>query len=105
MPTITEAKPIIEQWYSLFNRPDASAVRGIYDQVTMAGYQSLSGDGAAEIWERETSIRVVQSFAPTIPDMQFAIRDIIVSGNQVVVRGEVSGTPARPLFSGRIPLS
>jgi predicted ester cyclase/ketosteroid isomerase-like protein len=105
MLTESEAKPIIEQWYRLFNRPDANEVRHIYDQVTTADYRSLSGDGTGESWERETSIRVVQSFATTIPDMQFIIRDVIVSGNQVAVRGEVSGTPALSLFSGRIPFS
>lgn len=105
MITEIEAKAIIEQWYRLFNRPDASEVRRIYDQVTTADYRSLSGDGAAESWERETSIRVVQSFATNIPDMHFAIRDVLVSGNQVAVRGEVSGTPVHPLFAGRIPLS
>jgi len=105
MLTIGEANLVTEQWYRLFNRPDAREVRTIYDHVTTSDYRSYSGDGAGECWERETSIRVVESFATTIPDMQFAIRDLIVSGNQIVVRGEVSGTPALPLFSGRIPFS
>jgi len=103
MLTETEARPLIEQWYRLFNRPDTAEVRRIHEQVTALEYRSHTGDGPGESWDRETSIRVVESFATSIPDLRFEVRELIVSGTQVVVRGEVSGTPARPLFSGRIP--
>src|ERR1700676_338985 len=105
MLTETETRQLIEQWYRLFNRPVAGDARRIHDLVTSIDYRSHTGDGSGESWDRETSIRVAESFAASIPDLRFEIRDMIISGSQVVVRGEVSGTPERALFFGRIPLS
>jgi hypothetical protein len=36
--------------------------------------------------------------ATTIPDMTFEIREVLVAGDRVVVRGEVTGTPSGDLF-------
>jgi predicted ester cyclase len=34
----------------------------------------------------------------SIPDMEFDIKEVLVAGDRVVVRGEVTGTPAGELF-------
>jgi predicted ester cyclase len=41
---------------------------------------------------------VVSNFANTIPDMKFDIGEVVVAGDRVIVRGEVSGMPAGDLF-------
>jgi predicted ester cyclase len=41
---------------------------------------------------------VVGNFSNSIPDMKFDIKDVLVAGDRVVVRGEVTGTPAGELF-------
>jgi predicted ester cyclase len=41
---------------------------------------------------------VVSNFANSIPDMKFEIKEILVSGERLIVRGEVSDTPAGELF-------
>ena len=51
------------------------------------------------------SIKVIGGFATSIPDMKFEIKEVLVAGSRVIVRGEVSGTPAGPLFGGLIPHS
>jgi len=43
-------------------------------------------------------MKVVGNFARSIPDMKFDIKEVLVSGNRVIVRGEVSGTPSGELF-------
>ena len=45
-----------------------------------------------------TSIKVVGNFANSIPDMKFDIKEVLVAGDRVIVRGEVTGTPAGDLF-------
>jgi len=65
----------------------------------------LTGEGAGESWGRDVSIKVISSFATSIPDMKFEIKEVLVAGNRVIVRGEVSGTPAGALFGGLIPHS
>ena len=41
---------------------------------------------------------MVSNFANTIPDMKFDIKEVVVAGDRVIVRGEVSGTPAGDRF-------
>ena len=43
-------------------------------------------------------MKVVRNFAKSIPDMRFDIKEVLVAGNRVIVRGEVSGTPSGELF-------
>ena len=61
-------------------------------------YQSCAGYLPGECWGRDTSIKVVGNFAKSIPDMKFDIKEVLVSGDRVIVRGEVTGTPAGELF-------
>ena len=61
-------------------------------------YQSCSGNLPSECRDRETMIKVFEGFAKSTPDMRFAIKDVLVSGDRVVVRGERTGTPAGDLF-------
>jgi len=42
--------------------------------------------------------QVVSNFANTIPDMKFDIKEVLVADDRVIVRGEVTGTPAAELF-------
>jgi ketosteroid isomerase-like protein len=98
--TLTEAqaRAVIASWYSLFNVASRGDVKTIQEQVLTADYESCAGYLPGECWGRETSIKVVSSFATTIPDMKFDIKEVLVAGDRVIVRGEVTGTPAGDLF-------
>jgi predicted ester cyclase len=90
-------------WYSLFNLPHRESVAAVHDRVVTANYQSFTGDGPGECWGKKTSIEVISGFATSIPDMRFEIKERFAIDDRVIVRGEVSGTPARDLFGGAIP--
>ncbi len=96
--TEADARAAIAPWYSLFTMPAQGDVRAIQEQVTTPDYESCWGYLPSECWGRETSIKVVGNFAKTIPDMKFDIKEVLVAGDRVIVRGEVSGTPAGDLF-------
>src|ERR1700730_1009663 len=98
--TLTEAqaRAAIALWYSLFNVANRGDVKTIQEQVTTANYESCSGSMPGDCWGRDTSIKVVGNFAKSIPDMTFEIKEVLVAGDRVIVRGEVSGTPAGELF-------
>jgi len=57
-----------------------------------------SGYLPGECWGRDTSIKVVGGFATSVPDMKFDIKEILLAGDRVIVRGEVTGTLAGELF-------
>jgi ketosteroid isomerase-like protein len=96
--TEAKAREIITPWYSLFNVATRADVKAIHEQVIVADYESCSGYLPTECWGRDTSIKVVSNFANSIPDMKFDIKEVLVSGDRVIVRGEVTGTPAGDLF-------
>src|SRR5947209_16544784 len=96
--TEAQARAIIAPWYSLFNVATRGDVKAVQEQVLTADYESCSGYLPGECWGRDTSIKVVANFANSIPDLKFAIKEVLVAGNRVVVRGEVTGTPAGELF-------
>jgi ketosteroid isomerase-like protein len=98
--TLTEAqaRAVIAPWYALFNQPVLGDMKTLQERILTADYESCWGYLPSECWGRENSIRVVGGFAKLIPDMKFDIKEVLVSGDRVVVRGEVSGTPAGELF-------
>jgi predicted ester cyclase len=96
--TEERARAIIAPWYSLFTVPDRGDVRTIAEQVLTADFQSCAGDRPGECQGREAEIKLVESFAQTIPDMRWEIIEVLVAGDRVIVRGEQTGTPAGELF-------
>src|SRR5262245_8240086 len=96
--TEPQARAIIARWYSLFNVATRGDVKSIQEQVLTSDYESCSGYLPGECWGRDTSIKVVGNFAKSIPDMKFDIKEVLVAGDRVIVRGEVTGTPAGELF-------
>ena len=96
--TEAQARAVIAPWYSLFNVATRGDVKTIQEQVLTADYETCAGYLAGECWDRDTSIKRVSSFATSIPDLKFDIKEVLVAGDRVIVRGEVSGTPAGELF-------
>jgi hypothetical protein len=93
----------IFMWYSLFNLPHRESVAAVHDRVVTPDYLSCTGDGPGECWNKQRSIQVITSFETSIPDMRFEIKERFAVDDHVIVRGEVSGTPAQDLFGGLIP--
>jgi ketosteroid isomerase-like protein len=93
-----QARTIIAPWYSLFTIATRGDVKAIQERVLTADYESCSGYLPGECWGRDTSIKVVSNFASSIPDLKFDIKEVLVAGDRVIVRGEVTGTPAGELF-------
>ena len=91
--TETQARAVIAPWYSLFNVATRGDVKAVQEEVLTADYESCSGYLPGECWGRDTSIKVVSSFANSIPDLKFDIKEVLLAGDRVVVRGEVTGTP------------
>ena len=96
--TETQARTAIAPWYRLFNQPVQGDMKALQEQVLTADYESCWGYLPGECWGRDASIKVVGGFAKSIPDMKFEIKEVLVAGDRIIVRGEVTGTPAGDLF-------
>ena len=92
-----KAREVIGPFYALnvATRGDVSATE---DRILTPDYQSCSGNLPSECRDRGTMIKAFESLATSTPDMRFDIKDVLVAGDRVVVRGELTGTPAGDLF-------
>ena len=96
--TEAQARAVIAPWYGLFNQPVQGDMKTLQEQILTTDYESCWGYLPGECWGRDASIKVVGGFAKSIPDMKFEIKEVLVAGERVIVRGEVTGTPAGDLF-------
>jgi hypothetical protein len=96
--TEAQARAINAPWYSLFNVATRGDVKSLQEQVLTPDYESWAGYLPGECWGRDTSIKVVGNFSNSIPDMKFDIKEVLASGDRVIVRGEVTGALAGELF-------
>jgi ketosteroid isomerase-like protein len=98
--TEAQARAVIEPWYAMFNQPFQGDVAAQHDKVVADNYRTCWNpeEVAGACWGKAQSIKTIANFAKTVPDMRFNVKEVLVSGNRVVVRGEVTGTPSGDFF-------
>lgn len=86
-----EARRIVAPFYEALNAEPGRDIRVLVERSMAADWVSCSGDAACV--PRERVIGNVEGFTRAIPDLRWTIREVLVSGERIVVRGEASGTP------------
>lgn len=90
--TVEQAREIITPFYNAFNiAPDRNAEQLVL-QATADNWESCSADTVCKL--RIEAAKTIGGFGKAIPDLKWEIKEVLVSGNRVIVRGEGSGTPA-----------
>lgn len=90
--TVEQAHAAIMPFYQSLNVAPGKDASALVLQATGEGWQSCGGND--ECKPREAVAKTIAGFGKAIPDLKWEIKDIIVKGNTVIVRGEGSGTPA-----------
>ena len=96
--TLTEdqARSIVQPFYDFLSNPTDSDVAAAARANFSPEWQSYySDDGSKGLDE---TIQAIAGFGKAIPDLHWAIKDLKVAGDTVIVRGEATGTPAGDLF-------
>jgi len=87
--SIEQARAIIAPFYQALNAGnDAPA---LVNQVTAADWMSCGGNEVCR--SRDQVGASIASLEKTVPDLKWEIKDVLVSGDRVIVRGEATGTP------------
>jgi ketosteroid isomerase-like protein len=90
--TVEQARAIVAPLYDALNRPAEKDVAKLLGDATSPEWVSC---GANDVClPRDKVIGGFKSRGAAIPDLKWEIKEILVSGNRVIVRGEGSGTPA-----------
>lgn len=87
-----QARAAIAPFYDALNvAPDKDSAALVL-QATAENWESCSGND--ECKPREKVAPTIAGFGKAIPDLKWDIKEVLVSGNRVIVRGEGYGTPA-----------
>ncbi len=96
--TQAQARKIIAPLYANFTMPVKGDTKTLLEQGTTQDWQSCSGEDAKECRSREVSAQVFAGFGQAIPNMKHEIKEIIVAGDKIIVRGELTGTPSGEFY-------
>lgn len=86
------ARAIVAPFYDGLNAAPGKDVAGVLMRATAPQWVSCGGNDVCAT--REQVIAAIAARHKAIPDLKWEIRDVLVSGSRIIVRGEASGTPA-----------
>jgi len=89
--TIGEAREIVLPLYDGLNQPGKKDVAALLAKAAHSDYRSYHTN--EDFLTRDQLADVFKNLGLTVPDLRWEIKDIKTIGDQVVVRGEATGTP------------
>jgi len=100
--TIKEARTIVAPLYDALNQPGKKDVDALLAKAVHSDYRSYHTN--EDSLTRDQLAGIFKNMGVTIPDLRWEIKDIQAIGDQVIVRGEATGTPTGE-FWGAKPLA
>lgn len=94
--TAAQARAVVAPFYSMLNQPASKDLKAIAEATIAPQWRSFGAENSSK--GREEFVAQVTGFGKLIPDLTWEIKDVLVDGNRVIVRGEASGTPTGPFF-------
>ena len=97
--TVDDARKIVAPLYEALNEPAKKDLSALLAQAAHPDYRSYHTN---EEWlTRDQLTEVFKGVGATIPDLRWEIKDIMTIGDQVVVRGEATGTPTGEFWGAK----
>lgn len=87
----------IEPFYAFLSNPASDSHAEAYAKSATDDWKSI-GDYSGVFKSKEKFIDQIKGFSKLIPDLDWAIQDVIAEGDKIVVRSRATGTPKGPLF-------
>ena len=85
------ARTAVAPFYKALNAEFANDSAALIRQATATDWVSCRGNDVCN--SRDEVIAGVAQRLKSVPDLRWEIKDVLVSANQVTVRGEATGTP------------
>lgn len=86
------ARELIAPFYEALNQPAQKNIAALIHGVVSPDWRSYAGESLSK--GREEFILQAQGFGRAIPDLAWNVKEVLVSGDRIVVRSEATGTPA-----------
>ena len=86
-----QARSIVAPFYDALNQPATKDLKSLFDKATSSDWVSCGTNEGC--FPRDRVIGAFKKRGEDVPDLTWTIKEVLVSGNRVIVRGEGSGTP------------
>jgi predicted SnoaL-like aldol condensation-catalyzing enzyme len=90
-PTVEEARRIVAPLYEALNEPNKKDVGALLAKCTHADYRSYHTN--EDSLTREQLAEVFKGIGAAVPNLHWEIKDLMVNGDTIIVRGKATGTP------------
>ena len=90
--SVEAARASVAPFYKALNAEFAKESPDLVKQATTPDWVSCRGNNDCNT--RDQVIAGIGQRLKSVPDLRWEIKEVLVSGNQVTVRGEATGTPA-----------
>jgi predicted ester cyclase len=97
--TIEEARVMVSPLYEALNQPSKKDVAALLAKAAHSDYRSYHTN--EDFLTRDQLADIFKNMGVTIPDLRWEIKDIQTFGDQVVVRGEATGTPTGEFWGAK----
>ena len=94
--SVEAARASVAPFYKALNAAFAKDSPDLIRQATAPEWVSCRGNDVCN--SRDEVIAGVGARQKSVPDLTWEIKDVLVSGNQAIVRGEATGTPSGEFF-------
>lgn len=89
--SLEQAHALLDPFYSALDMPATKDTRALVEKALAPDWKSYSNE--TEFKGREAFINQMIGLGKAIPDMRWEVKEMLVSGNRVIVRSIASGTP------------
>ena len=97
--TIAKAREIVMLLYEALNQPAKKDVDALLAKAAHSDYRSYHTN--EDFLTRDQLAGIFKNMGVTIPDLHWEIKDIQINGDQVIVRGEATGTPTGEFWGAK----
>ena len=96
-PAHADDKAMVEGFYTLLSNLSAPDIAGRAAKILAPNWESI-GDYSGAKKSRDQFVGQLQGFGKLMPDLKWAVQDVVQQGNRFVVRSRATGTPNGPFF-------
>jgi predicted ester cyclase len=94
--TTEEARAIVTPMYDALNDPASKDIAALLAQATSGDFQSCATED--ECVGRDALVARFTNLGNVVPNLRWTMKQVWVSGNEIIVRGEATGTPVQPFL-------
>lgn len=94
---VSNDEATVQVFYDLLSNPGSDTHAEKFSKSVSDNWESI-GDYSGTNKTKNKFLGQMKGFAKLIPDLNWAVEEVIRDGNRIVVRSRATGTPAGPLF-------